>query len=395
MARWQRTLYITFAAQLFTAVGFSIVFPFLPLYVQSLGTRTGLSIEFWAGMVFSAQAVTMMLASPVWGALADRHGRKLMVERAMLGGAVILSLMAFARSAEELVVLRLIQGLITGSVSATNALVAAEVPRNRMGFAMGLLQVSVWSGVAVGPLIGGVLADTLGFRAPFLLTASLLAISGLVVLVGVEETFEPAPDTGAGYLGFLTEWRRILGSPGVLGTYAVRFLTWLGRSMIVPIVPLFVAALLPEDAPVGTVTGLVVAVASAAGIVSAIYLGRLGDRVGHRRVLIASAFMAAMFYFPQSLVTAAWQLVVLQALTGAAIGGVIPTLSALLARYTRPGEEGAVYGLDNSTVSAARAVAPLAGASIAVWFGLRGAFVAAGLIFLVNTLLAFWRLPES
>ena len=111
---WRRTLAIMFVAQLFSAVGFSIIFPFLPLYIADLGTTTGLSIEFWSGMVFSSQAITMMIASPIWGTMADRYGRKLMVERAMFGGAVIVLLMAFVQSAEQLVLLRAIQGFITG-----------------------------------------------------------------------------------------------------------------------------------------------------------------------------------------------------------------------------------------------------------------------------------------
>ena len=126
---WHRTLYIVFFAQLMTAVGFSSIFPFLPLYVESLGTHTSLSLELLAGLVFSAQAFTMMLASPIWGALADRYGRKVMVERAAFGGAVLLLMMAYVRSAEQLVALRAIQGFVTGTLAASNALVAASVPR--------------------------------------------------------------------------------------------------------------------------------------------------------------------------------------------------------------------------------------------------------------------------
>jgi MFS transporter, DHA1 family, multidrug resistance protein len=146
---WQRTLAILFVAQFFTAVGFSTIFPFLSLYVAELGSSTRLSVEFLAGAVFSAQALTMMVASPIWGAVADRYGRKLMVQRAMFGGAIILFLMAFVRTAEELVLLRAIQGLITGTVAAANALVAATAPRSRSGFAMGSLLVGLTTGVAV------------------------------------------------------------------------------------------------------------------------------------------------------------------------------------------------------------------------------------------------------
>jgi DHA1 family multidrug resistance protein-like MFS transporter len=394
MPRWKQTLWIMFFAQFVSATGFSLIFPFLPLYIQSLGTETGISIEFWAGMVFSSQAITMMIASPIWGALADRYGRKLMAERAMFGGSLIILLMAFARSAEELVLLRTVQGLITGTIPAANALVAAVAPRERLGYAMGMLQVGFRSGIAAGPLIGGVLADTFGFRAPFVMTAGLLFIAGGLVLLGVREDFTPPERTPGVRLNLFAGWRHILALPGTALTFGLSFLLWLGQHMVWPIAPLFVAQLMHQSAHVATTTGLIVGLYSATGTASAIYLGRLGDRLSHRRILIGSALVAVLCYLPQSLVTAAWQLLLLQAVTGAAVGGMIPALSALLVQYTRPGEEGNVYGLDSSVTSAARAVAPLVGAGLAIMFGLRGIFLAAGGIFLVITLVASVWLPE-
>lgn len=396
IAPWQRTLYILFVAQFVTAIGFSTIFPFLPLYVQELGTRTSLSIEFLAGMVFSAQAITMMIASPVWGALADRFGRKLMVQRAMFGGSIIILLMAFVRSAEELVLLRAIQGLITGTVSAANALAAASAPRGRSGYAMGLLQVGLWGGVALGPLIGGTIADLVGYSEAFVVTAVLLAAAGSLVLWGVEEVAAPSGDKGSAHpLANLTEWRNIVGASGVLPAYLLRFLGNLGRSLIIPFAPLFMGVLVPNSERVNTLTGLMIGAAAASSTATAVYLGRLGDRIGHRRVLKASALATGLFYLPQGLVDHAWQLILLQILTGFAFGGILPSISALLARYTVPGEEGRVYGLENSVRSASRALAPLAGAGIAAWFGLRTTFAATGLIFILVALLSVWKLPEA
>jgi len=181
LENWQRTLYILFFAQLMVAVGFSSIFPFLPLYVEELGSTTGLSIEFLSGMVYSAQAFTMMLSSPVWGALADRFGRKIMVERSMFGGVVILLLMSFVTSAEQLVVLRTIQGLITGTIAAASALLASVTPRRHIGYAMGLLQVGLGTGIAMGPLIGGAVADLFGYSVVFYITAAMLFLAGVLV----------------------------------------------------------------------------------------------------------------------------------------------------------------------------------------------------------------------
>lgn len=387
-ADWKRTLYVMFIAQLMSMVGFSVMFPFLPLYVESLGTTTNLSIELLAGLAYSGQAFTMAIASPFWGALADRYGRKLMVERAMFGGVVIMLLMAFVQSAEQLVLLRAVQGLITGTIGAANALVAAATPRRHTGYAMGLLQVGMGAGLAVGPLIGGAVADAVGYSAAFFLTSAMLFVAGVLVALGVHEDFEPSRAVAEEKVSFMAEWRHILSSSGVTITYSLRFLSQLGRTIVLPIAPLFVKDLLPDTARVNTFTGLVVGGAAVSATLSAVYLGRLGDRAGHRRILITSSLLAALLYLPQSLVTSGWQLLVLQALVGVCLGGLVPAISALLARYIQPGEEGAAFGLDNSTTSVARAVAPLLGAAVAAWFGLRATFLVTAIIFLMTAVLA-------
>jgi DHA1 family multidrug resistance protein-like MFS transporter len=393
---WQRTLYIVVIAQVLTAIGFSAFFPFLPLYVHDLGSSMGLSLDLLSGLAFSGQAFTMMLVSPMWGALADRYGRKLMVERAMFGGTLILLLMAFSRSAEELVLLRIIQGLITGTVAAANALIAAVAPRERMGYAMGMLEVGLGAGVAFGPLIGGAIADVWGYSAAFYVTSAMLLIGGILVLVGVKEDFHPpAAREKKKAPSMLGEYRRIIAAPGVSITYFLRFLSQFGRNMIVPVLPLLVQSLLRGSGAVNTVTGLVTGGGAAATTLSSVYLGRLGDRIGHRRILVICLLVAALLYFPQAASTQAWQVIALQALVGVAMGGVLPALSALLARYTRPGEEGAVYGLDNSVNSGGRAVAPLIGAAFAAWLGYRAAFTATGIAFLISGALAAFMLPRE
>lgn len=395
IAPWQRTLYIIFIAQLFSAVGMSTVFPFLPLYVSELGTRTSLSIEFLAGAVFSAQAATMMFAAPMWGALSDRYGRKIMVQRAMFGGAVIILLMGYARTAEELVLLRAIQGLVTGVVSAANALVASAAPRERTGYAMGMIQVGLRAGIAIGPLLGGAIADAFGYRPTFTVTALLLLAGGLLVRYGVDETVRPTTKDARLRAGLFSGWRHVLGASGVKSTYSIRFLAGLASLLVIPIIPLFMQTLLPNMDRVNIVTGLMVGIASAATTATAVYLGRLGDRIGHRRILQVCAVLAGLFFVPQGFVTEAWQLLLLQGLTGAAVGGIVPTVSALLAAYTEPGEEGSVFGLDSSIFAASRAAAPLLGSAVAYWLGFPAVFVAAGLLYLSLALVAVWQLPDE
>jgi DHA1 family multidrug resistance protein-like MFS transporter len=362
--------------------------------VKDLGSSTNFSIEMLAGLVYSAQAFTMMIAAPIWGSIADRYGRKLMVERSMFGGAIILLLMAFVSSAEQLIVLRAIQGLITGTVAASSALVASIAPRKRMGFAMGVLQVGLNSGVALGPVIGGAVADTFGYSSSFFVTAALLLISGIVIGVGVHEDFTPKENQGERVTKLGEKWRQILLTPGVGMTYGMRFMAQLGRMMVIPILSLFALELLTDADRVNTFTGLVIGAGSATMTLSGIYLGRLGDRIGHRSVLIACFILAGLLYIPQSMVTEGWQLLVLYALVGIGSGGIVPLVSALLANYTPAGEEGSVYGLDNSIQSGARSLSPLLGSAVALWLGLRSTFIATAFIFLLAAPLAAWKLPR-
>jgi MFS transporter, DHA1 family, multidrug resistance protein len=394
-ARWQKTLYIMFFAQLMTAVGFSSIFPFLPLYVQELGSSSGLSIELLSGLVFSAQSFTMMLAAPVWGSLADRYGRKIMVERALFGGAILLFLMAFARSAEELIILRMLQGLFTGTLAAASALVAAQAPRERAGYAMGLLTVSMGGGVALGPLIGGVIADLFSYSAAFYIPSALLFLAGLIVLFGIQETFVPPEKQRGRRTNIMKNWWSILSAQGVGVAYSMRFIAQLSGSLILPIAPLFILSLMTEAGSVNTMTGVVVGISSATTTASAMYMGQLGDRIGHRRIIISCSIAAGILYIIQWQVTAAWQLLVLQALVGVAVGGIVPSISALLARYSHPGEEGAVFGLDNSIISGARSAAPMIGAAVAHAASLRTTFLASAILYLALAIVAFRKLPAA
>ncbi len=388
MPSWKRTLALLVGAQFSSALGFSIIFPFLPLYLTELTTSTDFSIEMLSGLIYSVQAMTMAIASPFWGAVADRYGRKLMVVRAGCGGAFVILLMGFVQTAEQLVFLRAVQGLVTGVIAASSALVAAVVPRERMGSAMGLLQLGLWSGVSAGPLVGGVLSDLFGFRVTFVVTAIILFASGASVGLGVEEPFERADQLQAGPLGFLKDWRRILRNPKLDFTLAVRFLGAIGRSALEPALPLFVLLLATNPTRVASSTGLVVGVASAASTLTSVYLGKMGDRRGHARVALLCGVGTAITYAAHLFVGNLSQLVVLHALAGACMGGLLPSLSAMLAESSQRGDEGCVYGIDNSVTSAGRTVGPVLGAACALWFSPRAAFALTGGLFGAAALLA-------
>lgn len=388
LPQWRRNLYILFGVQLLTTAGFSLVFPFLPLYIKELGVATRGSLEFWAGMVFSMQALTMMITSPIWGVIADRHGRKPMLLRATLGGAILVTLMGFVQNAEQLVLLRAIQGAVTGVISSVNALATASTPPEKSGSALGLLMLGRWGGIALGPVVGGLLGDAFGYRESFWITGTMLGLAGIAVWFWVHEEFTPVAKSKR--MGMIASYRQLLTMPGMTPLYMLAFLRSLGQMMIYPVASLFMIQLMHSEAGAATWTGLMIGAVGAASAISGVYLGQLGDKIGHQKILIGSALAAMLCYLPQPFVTAPWQLIILQALVGLAAGGLLSPMAALMNLWTPPGTQGATYALDNSVVAAGRSIAPMIAAGVATWWGVRGVFGVTAVVYAVILGLVMW-----
>jgi DHA1 family multidrug resistance protein-like MFS transporter len=397
---WKRNLAVVWFTELVAIAGFSVMSPILPLYVRELGVRDPRAVTLWAGAVFSAPAVTMAVVSPIWGALSDRYGRKMMVERAMFSGAVLIALAGLVRSVEQLVVLRAIQGALTGTISAATTLVAATTPRDRAGYAQGLLQMAVYVGASVGPLLGGVIADEMGYRATFWATGLLLLVAGLGVLFLVREDFQPPPPRPRSVVRLPLRQRiwaalaPVLGSTLILGQLALGLVARTGPRLLAAMMPLFVESIAAGQGRVASLSGLVSGVSAAAGALGAVVLGRLGDRVGYRGIMIGCALTSVGAYAAMAAVGSPAALLAWQGLTGLAMGGILASLSAALAVLAPVGQEGVIYGVNASLTSVANAAGPLMGSTLAVWLGLRAPFVGSAAFFALSALAAVRLMPS-
>ena len=384
--QWRKNVYVLFLAELLSLSGVTAVIPFISLYVEELPASLG-STEFWVGMVSSANSLAMAATAPVWGSLADRFGRKVMVQRALLGGALLLSLMALARSVEQLLMLRALQGAIMGTVAASTTLVAASTPRQHIGQAMGLMQTGIWIGASIGPLLGGVILAAFGFRITFYLSSMCLLLAGIGVTLFVQEEFVPA--TGARISGpkMLRDWLGILRLPHMPRILSIRLLVRTGWMTLRPFLPLFVGTLVASQDRVSTVTGLAAGISSAFCAIGSVGLGRIGDRIGHRQLLVVCALGSAVSYVSMSVVTQAWQLIALYAVTGGLLGGITPSMEALMTRAAPVGQMGSVYGLGTSVTSVGRMIAPLLLAALIALVGVRSVFLPAAIAFALVALL--------
>lgn len=390
---WKRNLILIWFAELIALSGFSVVMPFLPYYVQDLGITDLKLVSYWSGILTSSQMISMSLMAPVWGALSDRYGRKVMVVRAMFGGAVIIGLMGFVGNVYQLAVLRFIQGSLTGTVSAATTLVVSSTPAERRGYALGMLQMAVFLGGSIGPLLGGLLADALGYRPTFWITGGLLLASGIFVSLLVREEFVP-PTAKEGKSSLIDGLLVVLRTQPLMVVFGVRVLMRLAANVVSPIMALFVQQIAAPGAKIASLTGTITGIASGASALGAVLMGRLADRTGPRRILITCAALSCVFYALQPLAQTPFQFLLLRTASGLVMGGVLASISALQAALAPKNLYGAVYGVDTSLVAAANAAAPMIGAALTATYGLSSAFIGAAVLYGLGTLVAAVVVPR-
>ena len=367
---WRRNLYALCAAQMLAIVAFSLRAPFLPFYLADLGATSTEAQTLWSGIINAAGAGVMAITAPFWGTIADRYGRKPMLIRAMLAAVITIGLMSLATEVWHLLALRLIEGALTGTVTAATALVAAGTPKDRLGYGLGLIQTAVFSGASLGPLAGGFLGAQIGYRATFLVASAMMAAAALLVFFFVREQFTPQQRVTTSGRGRVGVWSLVTTSRVLLTMVIAMAVIRLASSAVQPIMPLFVEQLAhAASGAASTLSGITLGIAGVTSAISAVVLGRLGDRAGHRRILFWSTLAAGLLYFPMAASQAAWQLIVLQGLFGFAAGGLIPAANALVANHTPPDRRGAVYGMVAAAQSMGGFIGPLVGSVLAASFG--------------------------
>jgi DHA1 family multidrug resistance protein-like MFS transporter len=356
--------------------GFSTSTPIIPFYLQDLGVTDPQRLKLLTGLVQALPAISLAVFSPIWGSLADSYGRKPMLLRAMFGGTVVMLLMGFVTAPWQLVVLKTLQGCITGTIAAATIMVASIAPREETGYSLGLLQMAIYVGASVGPLFGGVIADLLGRRVNFFATSALLLISGLVIARFTEDNFTPPTDRKSILRSMLPDLRPLTTSKGLASLLAVIAADQVAGSILGPFLPLVIQSISGGSALVGSTTGVILGVGALSSALAAVTIGRISYRVGYKRSLVICMAGAAIFMIPQAFARSPLQLLLLRIVSCFFVGGNLPSVNALIAQKTEPGKQGSIYGLSSSIASSSNALGPFIGASIAVAVGYSGVFLA-------------------
>jgi DHA1 family multidrug resistance protein-like MFS transporter len=383
MEKWKVNLISVWFGCFFTGLAISQILPFLPLYVEQLGVSSHQALSMWSGLTFSITFLVSAIVSPVWGNLADRKGRKLMLLRASLGMAIAILLQAFVTSVWQLFLLRGLMGLTSGYIPNAMALVASQVPRERSGWALSTLSTAQISGVIVGPLMGGFMADAFGLRVVFLITASLLLVSFLVTLLLIKEGVRPVAVKGerlsAKALFASLAHRRLIFS-----LFITSLVIQLGNGSVGPILALFIKDMSQDSGNIAFISGLIAAVPGVSALLSAPRLGKLGDRIGTARVLVATLACTVVLFFAMSFVTSPLQLGVLRFLLGFADGAMLPAVQTMLLKNVSEQVTGRIFGYNQSFMYLGNVVGPLTGAGVSAIAGYRWVFLVTAFVVLIN-----------
>jgi len=364
---WRRNLVALWFAEFMAIFGFSFAFPFLSIFItQDLGVHSQHDLALWTAAGGSVTGLSMAIASPIWGLLGDRLGRKPMLVRSMVGGAITVGLMAFVQNPEQLVILRFLQGATSGTVAAATALVAVETPRNRVGWSLGVVTSAVALGSAVGPVVGGFAAAAFGLRDVFLGAGILLMLSTVPVFLVVRES--PLRRRDPARLGTLDLIRQRPGAlRALVGLIGAQGLVSVANSATQILVVLRLLEMVAHG--VAAVTGIAFGLAGVATSAAAVFYTFVTRRLGYVRT---TALAAVLMSLAIALIgVAPWVAVVVGAiaLNGLLSGVIIPATASMIGLETPPEAQSTVFGINASSVAFGFFLGPLIAGGVAATEG--------------------------
>ncbi|RKN84880.1 MFS transporter [Paenibacillus ginsengarvi] len=384
MNNWKLNLIVLWFGNFLVMAGMTMIIPFLPLYIQQLGITDPGKVAFWSGIVFAGNFVTSFIFQPIWGKLADRHGRKVMLLRSGFGMALVMVLMGFAGNVWHLFLLRMLNGTISGFVPAAVALMSTTTPREKIGFSMGTLQSGGTAGSILGPFIGGLLAEWVGFRPIFYITGTLLFFASMLAMIVVKEKFDASKAAKLPNVSVVAGLKELGKIPQLTSLFTVTFLIQFSMLSSMPLIPLFVQHLHGEGQMLAFFAGLVGSITGFSNMIASPLLGRLGDRIGQEKVLGLSLIGAAVMFIPQALVQNVWQLFAARFMLGMFMGGLLPSVNALIRKYTPDGMESRSYSFNSSFLALGNMIGPVVGGALSGLITIRGIFLIATVMLIAN-----------
>ena len=385
METWKRTVYISLVCVFCTAFGVSQLAPILPLYFHDLGVQTPEAMSLWSGLATGATYIIVCLAAPFWGRVADKKGRKITLIRSSFGMALCNALIAFQTTPEGVVLIRLIQGLVSGFYSASITLIASETPIERTGWALGLLASANLAGSLIGPLLGGYIADTVSIRNDFIIVGALMGLAGVLATIFIHENYVPKPNPEKLSIRKLKE--QIPEFNSIVALCVASFIYAICIMSLQPVISVYIKGIVPSDTEnLAFIAGAVFSTMGIAQLMSSSPLGKLVDKIGPRKVLVVSLIYVGVLNIPQAYVSDVYQLAIIRFLQGFGLGGMLPALNTYLSSKTPREFTGQVFSYNQSCLFFGYFLGSVGGASLMAWLGFTTLFWVSGGLFIISAL---------
>lgn len=376
---WKRNLIFVWTVQFLSTVGFSFSTPFVPLYMQQLGVEGPGSLGMWVALYTAAGYLALCIFAPIWGFLSDIYGRRIMMLRANFACALCLALMAFAPNVQYLVFIRFLIGIFSGTVTASMILIASNTPCRHRGFALGTVSSAAYSGMMGGTFLGGVIADSFGFRSAFFASGFTLLAAGFLTLFWVKEEFTRS-------CGLKEKLREIeFRLPDFGAVWLILLLILLVgfvRRFSEPYLPLLVEKINGPD-KAATWTGLIASLSAVAGVISGSFLGWVADRTSAPRVAAWSTLLAGLLLIPQGLAGSLGMLAGSRFGMVFFAGGLDPIFQIWLSKSAPDGKHGLFLGWASSAKSFGWLLCSLVSGVVAMFLGVRWVYLFAAGMFLL------------
>ncbi|MGO2084140.1 multidrug efflux MFS transporter [Vagococcus sp.] len=385
---WKRNLYIAWIGCFFTGASFSLVMPFIPIYIEQLGAAPD-RVELYSGLAISVTALSAAIVSPLWGSLADRKGRKLMMIRAAAGMTITMGSLAFVPNVFWLLVMRFLTGTLSGYVPNATAMIASQAPQEKNGWALGTLATGAVAGSLIGPMMGGFLAETVGIRNVFIVTGIILLINTILTIIFVKEDFEPIEKKNM--LSTKDVFKLVKEPKILIGLFITTLILQIGMTSISPILTLYIRELGSNTGNILFVSGVIVSIAGVSTFVSSPFLGKLGDKVGNHRILFWGLVLSVLCIFPMALVKSTFQLGALRFLLGFSTGALMPSINTIISKLTPPEGVSRIFSFNQMFTNLGQVAGPLVGSSVAGLYGYRFVFVATAILIILNIILTLFN----
>jgi MFS transporter, DHA1 family, multidrug resistance protein len=386
-ASWKRTLWVMAAVQMIMGMAFSSTGAFLAYYIMQLGVHDPRAVDVWAGLISSSNFLISAIASPLWGMVGDRKGRKMMVMRTTLAISVFTMLMGVCQVVWQLLVVRMIQGMFSGFSAASTALVSVVIPEEEFGSAMGWLQSARLLGTLVGPLFGGLAADAFqNYRAALFLTGAFAMTAFLLTWLLVQEPKVQAEMANKKKPTLVEQFKSVGRMKEIRTMFLVLFLAQFSVMSVMPVLPVYLKELAGPVPYLGTLAGMVGLITGIADLISAPFLGKRTEKIGYRRLLTICMTGAGLMYLPQALAPNLWVYLAARFGLGLFVGGILPAANALGARLTPREQRGQVFGFTSSAFFLGSFAGPLWGGIGSAAFGIRTMLATTCVMYLANML---------